>query len=1030
MNLEAGQAPASAVTGASPIVTAEDVANGDRLFLGRASVADTSGDMVGQARASLLRSLLAGDEFQRLVLPALRRGGPLPGRTFDQPVDAALRAWAIGFLGQGPCDAAALPAGDGAELLAAVLELAAVREELDALHGAGAAAGLAAAARRWRSLASPPDRPGPEATSRDDLVNCYLLVHGREPESEDVVRPRPHAAPADAVLDFLLSDEFRTDTLRNALDGRSLRTPRVDRPLREWAGITFGVAVEAADGRYALLARVLRQPWIAARIRQRQPDWPIGPLAAALTRADLASVEALVERCASGVQLIKVEGLASAGLGRRVRYVTDDSRIEFRLAGAAAAADLVLLRLASPGGEGGKLYLNYGAGLAEAEALPLHPGEDGAAEVVIAGARRLDWLRWDPADRPGSGEIALLAAEVLTEARLLDRLGRADARDGLLGAMVRQVTTDPYASTAVALSRALSPRPPSAYEAWLAGNEPRGEAAARRWQQQLRTLRSRPLISVLTPTYNTPPDLLGEMIESVRAQVYPHWELCIADDASTAPHVREMLADYARQDARIRTVFRDRNGHISAASNSALALVSGLWTVLLDHDDLLRPNALLAIAREAERQPQAQLIYSDEDKLEDGVRTTPFFKPGFSPERLLAQNYINHLTAHRTENIRAVGGWREGFEGSQDYDLTLRIVERLGPGEVCHIPEILYHWRAVEGSTARAVDEKGYAVDAGLRALREHLDRTMPGGRVEQLPNLPFYRVRPPLPDPAPLVSLIIPTRDKADVLRLAVGSILQRSSYPAYEVLIVDNGSVEADTFQLFRELTEDRRVRVLPYAGRFNYSAINNYAARHARGQVIGLVNNDVEVITHDWMEEMVSWALRDGIGCVGAKLLYPDMTVQHAGVIVGVGGVAGHGQKHATRDDPGHFGRLAIHHNASAVTAACLLVKRAVFEQVNGLDERLAVAFNDVDFCLRVREAGYRHVLTPHAELIHHESKSRGLDDTPVKQARFNQEVEFMLDRWSGKLDTDPFYSPNLTYVTDDFLLGTSPFARETA
>jgi GT2 family glycosyltransferase len=417
--------------------------------------------------------------------------------------------------------------------------------------------------------------------------------------------------------------------------------------------------------------------------------------------------------------------------------------------------------------------------------------------------------------------------------------------------------------------------------------------------------------------------------------------------------------------------------------------------------------------------PDVALIYSDEDKLDEhGRRFDPYFKPEYSPELLLAQNYFNHLTAIRRALVEEVGGWRPGFEGSQDHDLILRVIERIEPRQIRHIPAILYHWRAIAGSTALENDEKDYVLSSGEAAVRDHLKRTGQDAGVEIMQGVHHYRVRHNLPEKPPLVSLIIPTRDKVEVLKLAIDSIREKSTYPNYEILIIDNGSTEKKTEAYFKSLEADGRIRIESYPREFNFSAINNFGAGLARGSVLGLVNNDVEVITPDWIEEMTAWAIQKEIGCVGAKLYYSNDTIQHAGVIVGLGGVAGHSHKYHRRDSPGYFNRLRIHQNMSAVTAACLFIRREVFEEVGGLDEKLAVAFNDVDFCLRVREAGYRNLFTPFAELYHHESVSRGGEDNPEKIARFSEEIRFMKERWQEKLQADPYYSPNLTYDREDF------------
>ncbi len=524
------------------------------------------------------------------------------------------------------------------------------------------------------------------------------------------------------------------------------------------------------------------------------------------------------------------------------------------------------------------------------------------------------------------------------------------------------------------------------------------------------------------PTYNTPAPLLCEAIDSVLSQIYPHWQLCIADDASTAPHVREILTEYAQGDSRIRLVLREENGHISAATNSAFGTAEGDWIALLDHDDILRPHALAEVALEIERHPDAELIYSDEDKLDmRGRRYDAYFKPDFSRELFRSQNYLNHLTVHRAANIRAVGGWRKGFEGSQDYDINLRILERIDQCRIRHIPKILYHWRAVEGSTATAGGEKNYAYDAGLRALREHAERLKLPAVVEPAPDTPFYRMHFSVPRPAPLVSLIIPTRDKVELLRGCIDSIRRKTTYAAYEIIVVDNGSVEPATLAYFEEIARLDNVRILSWDKPFNYSAINNHAVSEANGEIVGLVNNDIEVISPDWLTEMVSWAAQEDIGCVGAKLYYADDTVQHAGVVLGIGGVAGHSHKHYPRVHRGYFSRLKVLQNLSAVTAACLIVRKDVYESVGGLNEvDLTVAFNDVDFCLRVREAGYANVWTPYAELYHLESVSRGVEDSVEKQERFRKEVNFMMNRWGSALTTDPAYSANLTLLREDFSL----------
>lgn len=565
------------------------------------------------------------------------------------------------------------------------------------------------------------------------------------------------------------------------------------------------------------------------------------------------------------------------------------------------------------------------------------------------------------------------------------------------------------------------------YDVWTRKYDAVGTAALEGFRARaLRLGNAGPMISVLVPAYNTPEPWLRRCLESVLTQAWQNWELCIADDASTEPHVARVLAEYARRDPRVRIAWRERNGHIAAASNSALELARGDFVALLDHDDELRPHALLRVAEVIAASPDVLLVYSDEDKIDaNGKRFAPNFKPDWNPDLLHGQNYLSHLSVLQTRLAREVGGFREGFEGSQDFDLVLRCVERLAPEQIRHVPEVLYHWRAIEGSTALERGNKDYATQAGVRALSEHFQRMGVAARVET-EGLPptLYRIRWPIPQPAPKVSLIIPTRDKVELLRTCVESLLARTRYPDFELVVVDNQSNEPEALAYLRELEGYARVRVLRYDAPFNYSAINNWAASRCDGQIIGLVNNDIEVITPDWLDEMVGFAARADTGVVGAMLYYPDDIIQHAGVLLGVGGVAGHMYAYKPRGYEGYCGRGLVAQNLSAVTAACLVLRREVFDEVGGLDEQLAVAFNDVDFCLRVRARGYRNVWTPFAELYHHESASRGKEDTAEKVARFKREIAFMQDRWGDTLIEDPAFNPNLSLHDHDFGMAFPP------
>ncbi len=566
----------------------------------------------------------------------------------------------------------------------------------------------------------------------------------------------------------------------------------------------------------------------------------------------------------------------------------------------------------------------------------------------------------------------------------------------------------------------------TSYERWVTTYDTLTNDRLSAQRESSRHLPRRPLISILVPVYNTPEKWLTKAIASVGEQTYSNWELCLADDASTAPHVRPVLEHYAAADPRIKVCFREKNGHISAASNSALELATGDFIALLDHDDELTPHALYEVAMAHNADPTADFFYSDEDKIdEEGHRHEPYFKPDFLPDLFLAQNYTSHLTVYRASLMRQAGGFRIGYEGSQDWDLALRVVSLIPDhSKIRHIPKILYHWRAIPGSTALLSSEKNYPVKAAHKALTDHFARLKQPVELIPVPG-DHWRVKYPLPAQPPLVSLLIPTRNGLKFLQRCVDSILEKTTYPNYEILIVDNGSDDPATLDYFKKVAAKKSVRVVPFNAPFNYSAINNFAAKQANGTILGLLNNDLEVIHADWLHEMVAQALRPQIGCVGAMLYYPNDTIQHAGVIIGLGGVAGHAFRDFPRNTEGVFNRARLVQNYGAVTAACLVIRKSVFDQVGGLDEKsLAVAFNDVDFCLKVRAAGYLNLWTPFAELYHHESASRGVEDTPEKHERFRGEVETMMKRWEKELKHDPAYNPNLTLELTDFTLAAPP------
>lgn len=657
------------------------------------------------------------------------------------------------------------------------------------------------------------------------------------------------------------------------------------------------------------------------------------------------------------------------------------------------------------------VYIDNGAGFTDDMALPLPPvSRGGWAEQLILLPPGTQALRLDPTIEPARFQLADVTIREIGKAQVLHRLWRRHGRDWR-----RELNAARTLGSAYALRHLRRIRPVNAYDRWVALYDTLYEADRAAIRTHMAMLTQRPLISVVMPVYNPPIAFLRQALDSVLGQLYPHWQLCIADDASTDMQVKDLLRDYASRDARIKLMFRDVNAGISAASNDALGLATGAFVALMDHDDLLPAHALYWVAVEINRLPKADVIYADEDKIDaDNVRYGAYFKSDWNPDLLCGHNMISHLGVYRASLVRTIGGFRMGYEGSQDYDLALRATAATVPARIRHIPHILYHWRHFAGSNSFSSTELPRAVTAAHRAVQDHLDRTGAKAQVVPAPGVAFFaRAVYALPDPPPLVTLIVPTRDRVDLLRSCLDGLLHRTDYPALDVIIVDNGSREAETHAYLAELATDPRVRVLPFDQPFNHSAINNKAAAAAKGDVLGLINNDIQVIDPGWLTEMVSHALRPGVGAVGAKLFFADGRVQHAGVITGIHGIANHIHKFAARDDVGYVGRLKLVQEFSCVTAACMVLRKSAFDAVGGFDAiNLRVSYNDVDLCLRLREAGYRVVWTPHAELYHLESASRGSDMDADRQHAFQREVDYMKQRWAGALAHDPFYNPNLT------------------
>lgn len=629
-----------------------------------------------------------------------------------------------------------------------------------------------------------------------------------------------------------------------------------------------------------------------------------------------------------------------------------------------------------------------------------------------------------------AGRIGLRAAYWLSTPHLTRQrwwyLREQYARRGLRGLLNGVTTTFGNVSPAAIADE---------YQQWIERYDTLSNRDREAIRAHIERLSYKPLISIVVPAYNTPAETFRRMMQSVQTQLYPHWELCVADDASPAPHVAEILEELAQQDPRIKWVRRETNGHISAASNSALELASGDFVALLDHDDVLPEHALYEVAAVLEAHPDAELIYSDEDKIDEtGRRYDPYFKPDYSYDQLLGQNFINHLGVYRRSTLQELGGFTIGAEGSQDYDLVLRLVHSKhgSPDRIHHIPAVLYHWRQESGGGSFSQSQLERCVTVARTMINNQLASTTPGATAIANPHVPSWnRVEWPLPTPSPLVSIIIPTRDRAGLVRQCVEGLLHRTAYDNIEIIIVDNESVEDETLQLFKTLQDDPRVRVLRIEGAFNYSALNNKAALEAKGEVLLLLNNDIDVIGEDWLREMVSLAIREDVGAVGAKLLYANDEIQHAGVRLGAGhfdqdtGVAGHLGHRQARNEIGYFGQLVLVRDVGAVTAACLAIRRAVFLEVGGLNETdLKVAFNDVDLCLRVRQAGYRILWTPFAELYHFESLSRGSDLAPEKVERFHSECRYMLHAWRPQLTNDPFYNLHFDNRDSDYKLAFPP------
>ncbi len=564
------------------------------------------------------------------------------------------------------------------------------------------------------------------------------------------------------------------------------------------------------------------------------------------------------------------------------------------------------------------------------------------------------------------------------------------------------------------------------YQRWVAQYATLSPSDRDAIRLRIKSLKYRPGISVVMPVYNTEEQWLRRAIESVRGQLYPHWELCIADDCSTAPHVRRILEEFAAKDERVKVVFRNTNGHISAASNTALELATQEFVALLDHDDELTEHALYLVAEELSAHPEADLIYSDEDKINSqGQLTSPHFKTNWNPDLFYSLNFVSHLGVYRRAILEGIGGFRTGYEGSQDYDLALRVIEQIPEQHIRHIPHVLYHWRESPASVGFDIKAKAYAHENARRALRSHFERTGKNGEI--VPGyFIFHRAVYPLPNPPPFVSLVIIAGEHVETLKRLVKG-LEDTDYESIEVIIVAGQNSYAQIQSYVNTPQAKSRVKVLQADDSSNLSAQTNLGLSQAEGNIVGFVSSSIEIVSPDWLREMVSHAVRPEIGAVGARLIDESDKIKHAGTVLGLRGCAGSAFKGFPRTSDGYAFRGQVIQNYSAVSGDCLVMRRSVFDEVGGLDEgNPSVAFSDVDLCLRIEEKGYRVLWTPYAELLQTGRSLWEADEESVRTRGSFEAACAPLAKWGQILADDPHYNPNLSLEQEDFSLAWPPRA----
>ena len=574
------------------------------------------------------------------------------------------------------------------------------------------------------------------------------------------------------------------------------------------------------------------------------------------------------------------------------------------------------------------------------------------------------------------------------------------------------------------------------YGGWIKYNEPKDSDLKKQMKVEFKIA---PKISVIVPMYNTKEKFFKDLVNCMINQTYSNWELCLADGS---PKQNENLKKYIEQDERIKYKFLNENKGIAGNTNAAIEMATGDYIALLDHDDILADYALYEVVYAINKFPNSEFLYSDEDKIdENDNRYDAYFKPDFAPDTLRCQNYICHFSIFRKDLMDKLEGFRADYDGAQDYDIFLRMSETAKPENITHIPKILYHWRVHSESTAKLnSNAKNYAFEAGKKAIEDHLKRVGLDGTVTEGCIEGIYRVDYKVIG-NPKVSIVIPNKDGKDILKVCVDSVLEKTTYSNYEIIVVENNSTSEEIYEYYKEIIKKDKVRVVNYnTGKeikeeaecsleftnknrrevkpgFNYSAIINFGVRFAEGEYSIQLNNDTELMTPNWLELMVGFCQREDVGAVGVKLYFPDETIQHAGIIVGIGGIAGNRFKSIPKDGHGYFAKESMIENLSAVTGACLMAKTRIYDEVDWMDESLAVAFNDVDFCLKIREKGYLVVFNPFVEFWHFESKSRGQEDSPEKIKRFQGEICRFEQKWGEILDSgDPYYNVNLSLDTE--------------